>query len=66
MKFDNAFLTKEKHIGMQFTDHGATFTVWRDRKGMLHLSEHASVTQKAIMASMYHKRLHQYMPKKAS
>lgn len=65
MRFDNAFLTKNKHVGMQFTNHGQTFTVYRDKKGELHLSEHATVTEKAIIASMYHKRLNQYMPKKA-
>lgn len=64
MKFDNAFLTKDRNIGMQFTDHGATFTAYKDKKGVLHLSEHATVTQKAAMAALYWKRHNQYMPKK--
>lgn len=65
MRFDNAFLTKAKHVGMQFVDNGQTFSVWKDNKGAVHVSEHASVTQKASILALYWKRHNQYMPKKA-
>lgn len=66
MRFDNAFLTKAQTPGMQFVDNGDTFTVWKDNKGNVHVSEHASVTQKAAILAQYWKRHNQYMPKKAA
>ncbi len=65
MRFDNCFLTKAKNVGMQFVDNGETFSVWKDNKGVVHVSEHASVTQKAAILAQYWKRHNQYMPKKA-
>ena len=53
MKFDNAFLTEAGNVGLQFKDKGEIFTVYKDKKGSLVCSEHASEFQKGLLITKY-------------
>ncbi|HET8689255.1 MAG TPA: hypothetical protein VFM18_21800 [Methanosarcina sp.] len=61
MRFDNAFLTKDKNVGMQFIEKDEVFTVYKDKKGVIHISEHATDEQKAIILNQYKLREHRYL-----
>lgn len=63
MKFDNAFLTKSGNIGLQFKDKGEIFTVYKDGKGKLIVSEHATTQQKGILTVKYEQMAHRYEKK---
>jgi hypothetical protein len=39
MKFDNAFLTINGKIGMQFRNKGELFSIYRDAKDEIHTTE---------------------------
>jgi|694.fasta_scaffold01034_40 hypothetical protein len=63
MKFDNAFLTKSGNIGLQFKDKGEILTVYKDGKGKLIVSEHATIQQKGILVVKYGQMAHRYEKK---
>ena len=63
MRFDNAFLTAAKKVGMQFVDQRKTFTVYRDKKDVIHVSEEATKEQKEKMVVIYNKLEGKYKPK---
>lgn len=59
MKFDNAFLTASKKVGMQFRNKGDLISVYKDKNDKLHISEQASEEQQAKAVAAYN-RLEKY------
>lgn len=64
MKFDNAFLTKAKTVGLQFKDKGETLSIYKDKNGKLVCSEHATVMQKGILVVKYGQMAHRFYKEK--
>jgi hypothetical protein len=60
MKFYNAFLTASNNVGLQFKDKGETLSIYKDAKGKLICSEHATVQQKSILAIKYEQMAHRF------
>lgn len=60
MRFDNAFQTVNGDVGMQFVDKGITLTVYKDKKGNLITSEHATSDQSAALILQYNRRRNWY------
>lgn len=60
MKFDNAFLTASGNVGLQFKDKGETLSIYKDKKGVLVCSEHATVQQKGILVIKYGQMAHRF------
>ncbi len=56
MRFDNAFLTKNGKVGMQFEENKAIITIYPDAKGNLVCSEHCTAEQKAKLVTQYMRR----------
>lgn len=63
MRFDNAFLTASKKVGMQMVENGITFSAYRDKHNKLHVSEHATDAQWNKIADLYVKLEKKYSPK---
>lgn len=63
MRFDNAFLTKNGAVGMQFIDGKQTLTVYPDNNGNLIFSEEATDAQKASLTTQYARRKGWYKKK---
>jgi len=60
MKFDNAFLTAAKTVGLQFKDKGETLSVYKDKKGKLICSEQATDMQKGVLTVKYEQMAHRF------
>lgn len=66
LKFDNAFHTKNKHVGMQFNDvsqKGRKISIYPDVKGQLHIDcEHSPVSQEegVIVVKKYNSLVRHY------
>ena len=66
MKFDNAFLTKNGGLGMQFTKgKNITLSVYPDKQGKLHVTDEANKEEKVEALKKYHFLKQRYMPAKA-
>lgn len=53
MKFDNAFLTINGQVGMQFRNKGELVSIYRDAEDKIHTSEGLSEEDVAKLSSRY-------------
>ncbi len=63
MRFDNAFLTVNGDVGMQFVDKGQVLSVYPDKQGTLQMTEEATTEQKTYLAVQYARRKNWYKKK---
>lgn len=60
MKFDNAFLTVNGKVGLQYKNNGIIISVWPDKAGNLNVSENCPATQEQKLRDMYAIHAHKY------
>jgi len=63
MRFDSAFLTKAKNVGIQVVDGKETFTVYRNQFGGVCPSESATKEQKQKMLDIFSRKEKLYAKK---
>lgn len=62
MKFENAFLTADNSIGMQFKSKSKQlFTVWMDSHGVIHFTEGFSKKDTEEAISYYNKNFSNFI-----